>query len=70
MTSAPMSDNSIPAKGKGPMPAISMTRTPFKGPIRFPLPIKQTKSHLNHGFLMQVNIQKDQPLLTNNQWIP
>src|SRR5512134_1304727 len=32
MTSAPMSDRSMPQKGPGPMPANSTMRTPFSGP--------------------------------------
>ena len=35
-TSAPMSDNIMPAKGPGPMPAISRILTPSSGPIRVP----------------------------------
>ena len=33
MTSAPMSDNIMAAKGPGPMPAISTIRKPVSGPV-------------------------------------
>ena len=33
MTSAPISASIMPAKGPGPIPANSMTRSPCKGPV-------------------------------------
>ena len=38
ITSAPMSDNIMPQKGPGPIPASSMIRKPCNGPMCLPIP--------------------------------